>query len=579
MSESASQIPTLEVALALHQDGKLAEAAVIYDSLLEQMPGHAEALHLSGLLLHQSGKSEAGLARIELAVQTDPTNGIYLYNRGVILQEAGRASEAVEMYRKCLGVSPSHVSAWVNLGNLLAEHGQLGEALDCHRNAAKLEPESEGHQARIAHDLRLIGDIEGALAILGFLVGRNPGNDAVWSSMLFASQYEGGIRRAELHQRHLRWGARFAPTAPSGKRSRKGPLKIGFLSPDLGNHPVGILVAPLLERLAKEDGVETICFNDRKGVDEYLIRNRTSSGRWHDVANLGDDELESAIRDVGLDVLIDLCGHGDQNRIRVLAAKPAPIQMTWAGYTGTTGLAAIDYLICDAFHASRGCESDYTEKLLRLPRNYVPWEAPGYAPDPGSPPLLEKGFATFGCFNNPTKLTAPTLALWARVLDRVPRSRLLLKYKGLHDPVVMQRVTGLLSVHGVSPDRIGFMGQTNHRDHLGAFAGVDVALDPTPYSGGVSTCEAIWMGVPVVTLPGETFASRHSLSHLSNAGVSDTIARDEDDYVRIAAELVADPDALANRRTTMRAKIADSPLLDLDSYSRDFLAAIRSVVD
>jgi predicted O-linked N-acetylglucosamine transferase (SPINDLY family) len=191
--------------------------------------------------------------------------------------------------------------------------------------------------------------------------------------------------------------------------------------------------------------------------------------------------------------------------------------------------------------------------------------------------MLAKGHPTFGCFNNPTKLTSPTLALWARLLRRVPGSRLVLKYKGMQDPAVVQRVRGLLSIHGVAPDRIDFLGQTNHVQHLAAFAGIDVALDPMPYSGGISTCEAIWMGVPVVTLPGDTFASRHSLSHLHNAGVGDTVAGDEEDYRRIAAALVSDAEALAKRRASMRSTIAASPLCDLDAFASGFVSALATV--
>jgi predicted O-linked N-acetylglucosamine transferase (SPINDLY family) len=396
--------------------------------------------------------------------------------------------------------------------------------------------------------------------------------------MLFTSQYQPGIDRAELFRRHSEWASRFpVPAKPPKSKQSKGALRIGFLSPDLGNHPVGIFLAPLLERLRGRKDLITVCFNDRKRVDEYSQRNRSLAGEWHEVAGLGDDELERALREAALDVLIDLCGHGEGNRLRVLARKPVPLLMTWAGYVGTTGLGAIDHLISDRFQTPDGCEAGYSESLLRLPDDYVPWEAPPYAPDPGPPPMLAKGHPTFGCFNNPTKLTSPTLALWARLLRRVPGSRLVLKYKGMQDPAVVQRVRGLLSIHGVAPDRIDFLGQTNHVQHLAAFAGIDVALDPMPYSGGISTCEAIWMGVPVVTLPGDTFASRHSLSPLHNAGLGDTVAGDEEDYLRIAAALVSDAEALAKRRASMRSTIAASPLCDLDAFASGFVSALATV--
>lgn len=569
----------LQKALSLHQAGDHDGAGEVYEEILGMDPGHEEALHLYGLLLHQRGESEAGLGRIRSALERQPANAVYLYNLGVILQELGRDGEAADAYRKCLGINPDNASAWVNLGNLLADHGHFGEALEAHRNATKLLPEDLENHLRIARDLRLIGDIEGSLALLGEILGQRPDHESAWSAMLFTSQYQPGIDRAELLRRHSAWAARFPAPSASAKRKRTkaAALRVGFLSPDLGNHPVGIFAAPLLERLKNYKDLLTVCFNDRRKIDEYSQRNRAAAGEWHEVAGLADNDLEQKLRDSTLDVLIDLCGHGEGNRLRVLARKPVPLQMTWAGYVGTTGLGAIDHLISDCFQTPEGSEGGYSESVLRLPHDYVPWEAPPYVPDPGPPPLLAKGHPTFGCFNNPTKLTSPTLALWAQLLLRVPGSRLVLKYKGMQDPAVVQRVRGLLAVHGVAPDRVDFLGQSSHVQHLAAFAEIDVALDPMPYSGGISTCEAIWMGVPVVTLPGDTFASRHSLSHLRNAGVGDTIAKDEADYLEIASSLVSDADSLAKRRASMRATISASPLCDLDAFANDFVSALATV--
>lgn len=578
MSAAQPSRDALGEALNLHQSGQLQAALEIYEDLLGNDARNSEVLHLSGLLLHQAGESASGLERIEAAIAIVPDNTVYLYNRGVVLQESGREAEALEAYRICLSIDPGNVSAWVNLGNLLSDHGHFGEALDCHRNAAKLQPGEVEHLIRWARDLRLIGDIDGALCLLGEVLNAEPENEGAWSAMLFTSQYQSGVGRSELLRRHARWASRFEVPEPVPARADDGtPLRVGFLSPDLGNHPVGIFIAPLLERLRSRKKITTVCFNDRRGRDEYLIRNQAAAGEWREVGGFGDEELERELRAASLDVLIDLCGHGENNRLRVLARKPAPIQMTWAGYTGTTGLPAIDYLISDSYHTPDKSEGDFAETLLCFPCDYIGWEPPVYAPEPAAPPLLANGHPTFGCFNNPTKLTSPTLALWGHLLMLVPKARLVLKYKGMDDPAVVTRVRGLLSVHGISPDRIEFRGQSNHLDHLSAFADIDVALDPLHYSGGISTCEAVWMGVPVVTLPGDTFASRHSFSHLSNAGLGDTIAKDKRHYLKIAAGLVANGESLAKRRAAMRQKISASPLVDLDSHASDFVNALKAV--
>ncbi|MFV1996153.1 MAG: hypothetical protein ACC661_12015, partial [Verrucomicrobiales bacterium] len=243
------------------------------------------------------------------------------------------------------------------------------------------------------------------------------------------------------------------------------------------------------------------------------------------------------------------------------------------------GLESIDYLITDAFHSPDGSEQHYSETLLRFPGDYIPWEPPSYAPEPGPLPLLANGFPTFGCLNNPSKLTTPTLRLWATLLRELPEARLILKYKGMDDRAVKERVLGLFAVFGVDPGRVEMLGHTQHGDHLAMFQRIDIALDPMPYSGGLSTCEAVWMGVPVVTRPGDTFASRHSLSHLNNAGIADTVVDSSEAYVAKAVELAADPDALAARRSSMRATIAASPLCDLHGFAADFVAAIQVVTE
>jgi protein O-GlcNAc transferase len=499
-------------------------------------------------------------------------------------QRLGRIEQSEVRYRRTLALDPVAVSAWVNLGNLLGDGGRFGEACDCHRNALRIEPNGAEHHLRMGRSLRLLGDITGALAHAGVATALDPANDKAHSALLFTSQYEEGLSREELARRHFAWGAlksRVEPLPaavhPQEEARAKGPITVGFLSADLGNHPVGIFIAPLLERLAKQAGIRTVCYSDAEKTDEFLTRNRSAAHEWRDVAGLTDDTLASLIREDGVDVLFELAGHTEQNRLPLLARRPAPVQVSWAGYVGTTGLAAIDFVLTDSFHSPDGLEEDYAETLLRFPCGYISYEPPPYAPDPGPLPMAETGSPTFGCLNNPAKLGPATVRLWSRILREIPGSRLVLKYKGMDDIAVRHRLLGLFSANGVEPGRVEMLGQTPHADHLATFQRIDIALDPSPYSGGLSTCEALWMGVPVVTLPGRAFAGRHSLSHLSNAGITDTIARDEDDFVRIALGLAARPDALAAIRHTQRERVRQSALCDLDGYANDFISALRAI--
>lgn len=579
MSVESSIDPRIQEALSHHQGGRFQEARAIYEALLAENPEHAEAAHLLGIALHQQNQNREALPFLDRALELNPQNPGYHYNRGVVLQQLLLLPEAEATYRRVIALDPSHQSAWVNLGNLLSDVGRFGESCDCHRNALNLQPGDPDHHLRLARSLRMLGDIENALSHLGCAIELRPGDSKIHSALLFTSQYEPGISLPELERRHRIWASTLPPPVPAegGEFSlslSSPPFRIGFLSPDLGNHPVGIFVAPLLERLKDSPEVITICLNDRREEDEYITRNRAAANEWIEAGGLSDAALYQVLVDSKLDLLIELAGHTDNNRLPVLARRPASIQATWAGYVGTTGLDAIDYLIADAYHCPDGSEDHYSETLLRFPNGYIPWEPPSYAPDPGPLPVLHSGRPTFGCLNNPSKLTPPTLRIWSQVLQAVPEARLLLKYKGMDDPAVQRRIKGLLSAYGVHPDRVEMRGQSQHRDHLAVFQEIDVALDPTPYSGGVSTCEALWMGVPVVTCPGSTFASRHSLSHIINAGFPDLITSTPREYVAKAAQLVADPIALADRRKQMRPTMANSPLCDLDGFAEDFLSAV-----
>ncbi|MBL9152788.1 MAG: tetratricopeptide repeat protein [Verrucomicrobiales bacterium] len=572
----------IQSGLALHQQGKLAEAREIYEGILRTQPDHPEALHLVGLVLHQQGENARAAEVLRRAAELQPGNAAYHYNVGVVLQKLGQDPEAEIAYRQAIALDPAMISAWVNLGNLLVDWGHFGEARDCHRNALRLDVNSAEHHVRLARTLRLIGDIDGAVSHLGVAVALDPADDKAHSALLFTSQYEPGLDATELTRRHVAWGARLAratplPPAPARAAADPAPITVGFISADFGNHPVGIFVAPLLERLQKRGEIRTICYNDADKEDEFIRRNRRTASEWRDIANTDDDTVAARMREDGVEILFELAGHTEQNRLPLLARRPAPVQVSWAGYVGTTGLEAIDYLLSDAWQSPDGSEGHYTETLLRFPYDYIGYEPPLYAPDPGPLPLLETGYPTFGCLNNPAKINPLTIRLWSRLLREIPAARLILKYKGMDDPVVRHRILGGFAANGVDPNRIEVMGQTSHVEHLRTFRRIDVALDPFPYSGGLSTCEAIWMGVPVVTCPGEAFASRHSLSHLSNAGITDTIARDGNDYIRIATHLVTHPKDLAARREGLREQVNASPLCDLDAFADDFVRAIQAI--
>jgi predicted O-linked N-acetylglucosamine transferase (SPINDLY family) len=290
-----------------------------------------------------------------------------------------------------------------------------------------------------------------------------------------------------------------------------------------------------------------------------------------------DDRLAQAIREDKIDILFDLTGHTRDSRLLVFARKPAPIQISWAGYVGTTGLRTMDYVLADQYEVPPEAEPHYCERVLRMPDGYICYEPPSCAPPVSPLPALERGHVTFGSFNNQAKLGQQTVATWSRILHRMPESRLVLKYYAMSNSAVAGRLREMFAGHGIEPDRIDFLGTTSHAEQLERYRDIDIALDPFPYNGGLTTLEALWMGVPVVNCPGETFAGRHSLSHLSNVGLTTTIARDLNDYVDLAASLAADLPALARLREGLRDRMQSSPLCDGERFARNFERIMRGV--
>ena len=359
-------------------------------------------------------------------------------------------------------------------------------------------------------------------------------------------------------------------------RDPERPLRLGFVSPDLRLHPVGFFLARVLENLARPS-FEVVCYGSRADRDTLSVRLAAAANEWHDVVGLDDDALADRIRGDRIDILFDLSGHTTENRLLVFARRPAPIQISWIGYVGTTGLKAMGYLIADRFHVPPGAEVHYCETVLRMPDGYVCYDPPAKAPPVGPLPALGRGQFTFGSFNNVAKLTNEVIALWAEIVRQVPGARLVLVSEALDGVTARDRISAAFVAAGGDRDRLELRGGTPWLEVLAAYNTIDLALDPFPYSGGLTTCEALWMGVPVITCPGETFAGRHSLSHLSNVGMTETIVADAREYVDLAVRLAADLPHLASLRAGLRARMAESPLCDGPRFAGHLMVLLRAV--
>jgi protein O-GlcNAc transferase len=601
---------------ALHDRGDLDAAVASYRKAMDLNPDLPEVHSNLGNCLRALGRLEEAIASYQKAISLRPDYAEAFCNLGIVLNSKGQLAEAVSAYLNALMVRPAYPEARKNLGNALMRQGRCDEAIDNFQQAISLKPNYPEAYNSLAFALNQKGDFEAAIEAyrqaialwpayaeafnnLGSVMkdqGRleeaisyyrralelDPKDNVAHSNILLTLNYCSGITLAELAEAHAGFeqqqAAAFRHTfAPRTAASDRGRIRFGFVSPDFGMHPVGQFLIRLLENLRLEQRSETYCYSDRIARDQMTGRLKAESDGWRDMVGASDEQLALQIRDDDVDVLFDLAGHTGQNRLLVFARKPAPVQVTWAGYVGTTGLQAMDYVLADRFEIPTGAESYYQEEVLRMPDGWVCYAPPAYAPQVTALPALQSAGVTFGCFNNPAKITPQAIEVWARILRRLPEARLVLMFKGWDNPGLARRAVEMFELHGIDPARLEFRGWSLHDRLLAEYQRVDVALDPFPYAGGLTTCEALWMGVPVVTCPFETFASRHSLSHLSNIGLTETIARDLDDYVETAVRLATDLPRLAELRAGLRERVAASPLCDGKRFARNFLELFANV--
>jgi predicted O-linked N-acetylglucosamine transferase (SPINDLY family) len=503
-------------------------------------------------------------------------------NLGDALRRLREFEEAAACYRRALELDPARPAVYESLGNALGEQGKLEEAIACFRRALEIQPEFADAHNNLGNALKDQGRLTEAVACFHRALTLEPDHQTAHTNLLLSQHYDATSTLESIAQAHARWNQslpaplRAEHSWPDVDRAPNRRLRLGFVSPDLGGHPVGYFLLEVLKSLDRDDAA-TICYSDRVMGDDMTAELRGMAGLWRDVPWLSDGELAAQIRADRIDVLFDLAGHTGGNRLLVFARKPAPIQITWMGYVGTTGLSEMDYLLADRYEVPEEYAQHYHEAVLWMPDDYVCYAPPPDAPPVGPLPSDDRGSITFASFNNPAKIGPPVVRTWATILRQVPNSRLLLKYLGFGDHGTQQYFHNLFRGEGIDPDRVELLGWSRHRELLQSYHRVDIGLDPFPYCGGLTTCEALWMGVPVVTCPGVTFASRHGLSHLSNVGLTETIACDLEQYAALAVALARDRPRLAALRAGLRPQMAASPLCNGPRFATHLMKLLRGV--
>ncbi len=496
---------------------------------------------------------------------------------GVACLAAGHVQDAAPLLETAAARAPDSALALYNLGRLADEQRDTGRALELYRRAHALDPSFEPAAFNLSDMQLRTGQVSEALARFEALAAGNPSDTTTLSACLMAAQYQPGVTARHLASLHRRWdrAASIQTTPPSPPRPRpaRERLRVGLVSADLAEHPVGYFTIGAVEAFDPRR-IEVVCYAGRATDDAISLRFKRAARAWRSTVGRSAAEVVAAVASDRIDILIDLAGHTRGNRLDVFARRAAPLQLSWAGYVGTTGLAAMDGLIADRFHVPPGEEACYVEQVIRLPDGYVCFDPPADAPPVTDLPAGDTAPLSFASFHHPPKINPTVVRLWSRVLHDQPGSTIRFIYAGYDVPEVQARIRGWFAACDIAAERLQFRGRRPRQELLRQYNAVDLALDPLPYAGGLTTCEALWMGVPVITLPGQSFAGRHACSHLSVAGCADMIARDPDDYVAIIRRLAADRTQLRATRLGLRQRVVASPLCDPSRFARNLEAAL-----
>ncbi len=561
--------------------GQMAQASQLLAPLLAQHPPHAEANYAMSMLTLLTRGPAAAEPYARTAHNAEPAYFDYHLQLLSTVMLQGRNAEAVEGFERLAYANAADPRGWVMLASTLLKLNRAAEAERHSRTARQHHPKLGEVLLNHATALLRIGEGAESLQILRDLIPNEPRLLRAWIGFASGMNYTPGVAPQELTSTHKRAAEFFGTPAPRARPANADParrLRVGILSPDLRDHSVGYFVSPLLSRLAPH-GLDITVLDSGTTRDAMNKKLRTlagfSGGKWIDLGQLTKPaDTESAIRAENLDIVIELSGFTQGQRYASLAKRPAPVQMTYLGYPATTGCPFIDFRLVDALTDPPGSEEHCVEALARIQTCFLCYTPPATRPGPRQPPDAPP---VFGCFNSIQKYSHPMLSAWAKVLLAVPDSTLICKTAGFEDDDVCERTLKRLENLGIERDRVQLIGRIeDSAGHLDLYNSIDIALDSFPYHGTTTTCEALAMGVPVVSLVGNVHASRVGLSLLSAIGLGHLAAPSEGEFVAAAVKLASDREHLSHLHETLRDRLEASPLCDAEGFGKRFAAAVRA---
>lgn len=569
--------------LSLKAKGETDQAIFHFRKALDLDPNFYSAWSNLGILLITAGQYDDGIQYLQQALQLNPQAMAY-HNLGIALQGKKQLDEAISYYHKALQLAPNFIDTYIHLGDAYRVKGMLHNAAAYLQKAIQLNQNSFTAYNILGLVTQEQGKIEEAGKYFRQALQLNPDCSVCYSNLLFLMNYHPTYDASFLFREHLNFAERFEKRSSaviSDHSNNKSParrLKIGYVSPDFRRHSVAFFIQPVLAAHDREQ-FEVFCYSDTLGIDEITNHIRGISDKWRTIAGLPDEKVLSLIRQDNIDILVDLAGHTGYNRMILFAQKAAPVQVTWIGYPATTGLSAMDYKIVDAYTDPPGMtESYYTEKLIRMPESFLCYLPPKDSPEAGDPAAHTRRHITFGSFNNFKKISTKMLRLWTGILKELPDTRLIMKSFSFSDEITRSYAHKFFISEGIAADRVECLPPVpSMRDHLTVYNYIDIGLDTFPYNGTTTTCEALWMGVPVITLAGERHASRVGTSLLSNVGLPEMITTTSEEYIQKALELAGNKEKLQSLRIHLRDMMLCSPLTDANKFTVHLEEAYRKI--
>ena len=560
----------------LKELGLLDEAVKSYNKAIQLKPDYVDAHYNLSVALKDLKQLEKSIQSCVKAIQLKPDYAEAYNNLGATLQELGRLDEAVKRYNQAIKINPDYAEAYSNLGVVQRELGQLEEAINNYNKAIQLKPDYADAYSNLGNTLQDQGQLDEAVECYNQAIKLQPDLSMAYNNRNCALNYFSELTQTDIFQKHLEFEEQFGLKILKDKqtvrlnKSKNTRLRVGYISADFNSHSVGYFFEPLLKH-HDHNIINTYCYYNNITEDSTTKRLIDVSEHWRSIIRMNDKDIVNLIRKDKIDILIDLSGHTKGNRLTVFPHNPAPIQVTWLGYPNTTGLSSIDYRFTDEIADPIG-EADkfHSEELVRLPKGFLCYQGNESVSTNKALPCLKRGYITFGSFNNLTKITPQVIKIWSRILQAVPNSHLLLKSKQLSDSSTKSRYLELFKEEGISEDRLELHSWMPEKDgHLRLYGHVDIGLDPFPYNGTTTTCEALWMGTPVITILGDRHVSRVGASILTHVGLEEFIATDIDEYINMAIKYANNMDSIKSIRAGLRHNMKNSDLCNADAFARD----------